>query len=209
MSEPILVIGGGGHARVVLDIIRCSGHCAAGILDDGLAPGTLVDGVPVLGPIDSFAAYTATHRFVIAIGSAFTRRRLAESLPVRWYTAIHPTAVIASTASIGEGTVVMAHAVVNAGASVGCHCILNTASITEHDNMLADYVHLSPRAALGGTVQVGEETHVGIGAVVRNNCTICSRCTIGAGAVVVSHIRESGVYVGIPARKQDSGPGQL
>jgi UDP-3-O-[3-hydroxymyristoyl] glucosamine N-acyltransferase len=72
----------------------------------------------------------------------------------------------------------------------------------EHDNVLEDYVHISPSAALGGTVHVGSQTHIGIGAVVRNNMNICSGCTIGAGAVVVKNIVEPGTYVGVPARKK-------
>ena len=201
MSETIVVIGGGGHARVVLDILRCSGHTAAGILDDSLPAGTRIDGVPVLGPVADYEAYQE-NLFVIAIGSNAVRRRIAEQLPVRWYTAIHPRAVVAANAKIGAGTVIMANAVVNPGAVVGEHCILNTACVVEHDNRIGNYVHLSPRAALGGTVTIGPETHVGIGAVVRNNIQICGSCVIGAGAAVVKDITESGTYVGIPAKKK-------
>ena len=95
----------------------------------------------------------------------------------------------------------MPGAVINAGAVVGKHCIINTGAVVEHDNSLEDYVHISPNAALGGTVRIGEGTHVGIGACVRNNIRICGGYIIGAGAAVVKNITEPGTYVGVPAGK--------
>lgn len=200
MSESYILIGGSGHAKVILDCIRASGDEVAGILDDGLEAGTLVLGVPVLGKTSAYEAYPA-HRFVIAIGNNPVRRRIAEKMNVQWGTVIHPSAVVSAYAAVGAGTVVMPGAVINAGAVLGNHCIINSGAVVEHDNRLADYVHISPNAALGGTVTVGEETHVGIGACVRNNVHICGGCTIGAGAAVVKNIVEPGVYVGVPARK--------
>ena len=201
MSESVVLIGGGGHAKVVIDCIRACGDIAVGILDDGISVGTEILGVPVIGRIAQYPQYTG-HSFLIAIGNNAVRRRIAETVKVKWHTLVHPLAFVSPHASIGEGSVVFPHAVVNAGASVGAHCILNTGSITEHDNRLADFVHISPRTALGGSVSVGAETHIGIGAVVRNNIDICGGCVIGAGAVVVKNITESGVYVGVPAHRK-------
>lgn len=200
MSDSVILIGGGGHAKVIIDCIQAAGGCVAGILDDGLAPGTRILDVPVLGKIADREAYSG-HQFLIAIGSNAVRRRIAESGNLQWATAVHPSAVVSPYARIGEGTVVMAGAVVNPGAVVGSHCIVNTGAIVEHDNRLGDFVHISPGAALGGTVTVGEGTHVGIGATVRNNIDICGGCTIGAGAAVVKNITEPGTYAGVPARK--------
>jgi len=210
MSEKVIVIGGGGHAKVVIDCIQAAGNTVAGILDDGLEPGGTVLGIPVLGSICAYENHTDCS-FITAIGSGSVRRRMAETIPVRWHTAIHPRAVISPYAEIGVGTVVMANAVINAGASVGKHCIINTGAIVEHDDVLDDYVHISPAAALGGTVRIGAETHIGIGAFVRNNITIGSGCVIGAGAIVVKNCLESGTYVGIPAcrKEKDSGSGKL
>jgi len=200
MSESYMLIGGSGHAKVIIDCIRASGGEVAGILDDGLAGGTQVLGVPVLGKSSDYEAYLA-HSFLIAIGNNAVRRRIAEKMNVRWGTVIHPSAVVSDYAAIGAGTVVMPGAVINAGAVVGEHSIINSGAVVEHDNCLADFVHISPKAALGGTVTVGEETHVGIGACVRNNISICGGCTVGAGAAVVKNITEPGVYAGVPARK--------
>lgn len=200
MPEAVILIGGGGHAKVIIDCIRAAGDQVAGILDDGLAPGTLVLDVPVLGKTAEFEHYRS-HPFLIAIGNNAVRRKLAQRMDVKWHTAIHPSAVVSSYAAIGAGTVVMPRAVVNAGALVGGHCIVNTGAIVEHDNRLGDFVHVSPGAALGGTVSLGEATHVGIGAAVKNNVSICGGCLIGAGAAVVRDITEPGTYVGVPARK--------
>lgn len=198
MSDPIILIGGSGHARVIIDCIRSSGAAVAGILDDGLAVGASVLGVPVLGKINDWERY-ADRPFLIAIGNNEVRRSIAGRLNVRWATVIHPSATVSAYASIGEGTVVMPKAVVNACASVGRHCIVNTGAVVEHDNCLGDYVHISPNAALGGTVRIGDGTHIGIGASVRNNISICAGCIVGAGAAVVKNITEPGTYAGVPA----------
>ncbi len=200
MSESYILIGGSGHAKVIMDCIRASGGEVAGILDDGIEAGTKVLDIPVLGKTADYEAYN-TYKFVIAIGNNAVRRRIAESIHVQWGTVIHPAAVISPYAEIGAGSVVMPGAVINAGAIVGSHCIINTGAVVEHDNVLGDFVHISPNGALGGTVTVGEGTHVGIGACVRNNVKICGGCTIGAGAAVVKNITEPGTYVGVPARK--------
>ena len=95
----------------------------------------------------------------------------------------------------------MPNAVINAGAKIGEHCIINTGAIVEHDNILENYVHISVGAKLAGTAHVGIATWIGIGASVSNNLSICENCMIGAGAVVVKDITESGTYIGVPARR--------
>lgn len=95
----------------------------------------------------------------------------------------------------------MANAVVNSCAQIGNHCIINTSSIVEHDNIIEDFVHISPHATLCGTVHVGNSTHIGANATIKNNLSIVSNCVIGAGCVVVKNIDLQGIYVGIPARR--------
>lgn len=202
MSDSVILIGGGGHAKVVIDCVRSSGGQVVGILDDSIEAGTLILDVPVLGKIKDHTKYLQ-HQFLIAIGNNNIRRRFSQELQVKWYTALHTSSVISPHVSIGAGTVVMPRAIINAGAMIGSHCIINTGVIVEHDNLIEDYVHLSPAAALGGTVSVGKETHIGIGAAVRNNIHICGGCTIGAGAAVVKDITEPGTYVGVPARRME------
>ncbi len=202
MSEQVIVIGGGGHAKVVIDCIESMGDTVVGILDDALPVGTKVQNIPVLGKVLECVGYT-DYKLIIAIGNNLIRARLSVILEGKadWYTAVHPSAVVSRYAHIGEGSVVLANAVVNASARIGAHCIINTSAVVEHDNFIDDFVHISPSASLGGTVKIGKLTHVGIGSVVKNNIEICEDCIIGAGAVVVKNITEEGTYVGIPARR--------
>lgn len=196
--KDVIIIGAGGHARVIADIVRCCGDRCLGFLDDAVQDAAL----PVLGKVDDYVNYPDAE-FVIGIGNAAVRRKIAGELAgVNWYTAIHPTAVVSEMdVTIGGGSVVMANAVINPGTAIGAHCIINTAAVVEHDNRIGDFAHISVGAKLAGTVSVGEDTWVGIGAVVSNNLSICGGCMIGAGTVVVRSITESGTYVGVPARR--------
>lgn len=196
----LVIIGAGGHGKVIADIAMKCGYTDICFLDEH-AVGMCM-GFPIAGTSAELTLMNdGATDFVIAVGTNATRRKIAERFHVSWVTLIHPSAWIAADVTIGQGTVVMAGAMINPSARVGAHCIINTGSIVEHDNVLEDYVHISPRVALAGTVRIGEETHVGIGAVVRNNITICSNCTIGAGAVVVKDITKSGTYIGVPAKE--------
>ena len=196
----LIIIGAGGHGKVIADIASKIGYSEITFLDDN-AVGECM-GLPIIGKshdIDSLN--DGRTDFVIGIGNNSIRKMIAERYNVNWVTLIHPAAQIAMNVSVGKGTVVMAGVVVNVCTEIGDHCIINTSSVVEHDNVIADYVHISPNSALGGTVTVGECTHIGIGATVKNNITICKDCIVGAGAVVVKNISESGTYIGVPARK--------
>ena len=195
MMKKVVIIGAGGHGKVVADSVRGNGDEIIGFLDDS----PQMEGL--LGTISDYHKFSDAE-FIIAIGNAEIRERISSQLNCKWYTAIHPTAFISPAAEIGEGTVVMANAVVNAGAVIGKHCIINTSAVVEHDNRIEDFVHISVGAKLGGTAEVGKLTWIGIGATVSNNVKICGRCTIGAGAVVIKDIDEPGIYVGVPAKRK-------
>ena len=200
MNRRLVIVGAGGHGKVLADIAMRLEYRDICFVDDR-AQGICL-GFPVVGTCDALQTLDdGKTDFVIGIGDNAVRKRISESHRVSWAKLVHPSAQIAADVRIGVGTVVMAGAIVNVSAAIGEHCILNTGSIVEHDCVVGDYVHLSPRAVLGGIVQVGELTHIGIGAVVRNNIRICPEVTVGAGAVVVKDIRKSGVYVGVPARE--------
>lgn len=202
MAKDVIIIGASGHGKVIADIILRSGDRVLGFLDDNPLAPSHIFGFPLLGKTADYPRFSQCH-FIIAIGNASVRRRLAQQMGnVQWYTAIHPKATVSDLGvTIGEGTVIGAGAVVNPGAAIGCHCIINTNAAVEHDCKLGDFVHISVSAALGGTVTVGDECWIGIGACVRNNLTICRGVTVGAGAAVVKNILEPGTYVGVPARK--------
>ncbi len=196
----LIIIGAGGHGKVIADIAVKSGYKDICFVDDS-ATGECI-GFPVVGKIsDAVMLNDGNTDFIIGIGNNETRKSIAEKYDLNWVTLVHPSAQIGMGASLGKGTVVMAGAVINACATVGEHCIINTRAVVEHDNRIENYVHISPNAALGGTVSIGEQTHIGLGANIINNVSICSNCIIGAGAVAIRNIDVSGTYVGVPARK--------
>ncbi len=192
MNVKVIIIGAGGHGRVIADIIRANGDTVLGFLDDDNTKD-------VLGSISDYSKYADAY-FIVGIGNNALRKKLS-ALPVKWYTAIHPSAIVSPSAVISEGTAIMPNAVINANAVVGKHCIVNTGAIVEHDDNIGDYSHVSVGAKIGGTVKAGQSVWIGIGATVINNVTICDECTIGAGAVVIDNITTSGIYVGVPAKK--------
>ena len=114
---------------------------------------------------------------------------------------IHPSAIIGEQVEMADGTVIMAGVIINSCTKIGRGCIINTASTIDHDNIIEDYVHISPGVHLAGNVRVGEETWLGIGSLVKNNISVTNKCQVGAGAVIVRDINEPGTYIGIPARK--------
>ena len=200
MNNRLVIIGAGGHGKVIADIALKNGYTNICFVDDNTIGEVL--GFPIIGKTtDLLKLNDRTTDFVIAIGNNKVRQKIAEAYAVNWVTLVHPSAQIAIDVTIAKGTVVMAGAIINPSATIGEHCIINTGAIIEHDNVIENYVHISPNVALGGTVFVGELTHIGIGATVKNNTTVCSNCTIGAGAVVIRDVEKSGTYIGVPIKK--------
>jgi sugar O-acyltransferase, sialic acid O-acetyltransferase neuD family len=201
--KDVVIVGASGHGKVVADIVLKSGDKVFGFLDDNPKVGNFFCGFPVLGSTDEWTRVQDKY-FIIAIGSSETREALSQKIRAEFYTAIHPSAQISLLdVKIEEGTVVMANAVINSGTYVGRHCIINSTAVVEHDNHLSDFVHISVGAKVAGTVDIGLRTWIGIGACINNNLSICSDCMIGAGAVVIKSIEESGIYIGVPARKKE------
>jgi sugar O-acyltransferase, sialic acid O-acetyltransferase neuD family len=204
MRKKVVIIGAGGHAKVIADIIEKSGDEIVGFLDDNKEIGTtIIKEYKVIGDLNNRFAMAVTKEnleFIIAIGDNKKREEISHSPNLKFYTAIHPSAQMGLDVEIQEGTVIMANACINSSAKIGKHCIINTGAIIEHDNIIEDFVHISPNVALGGTVKIGKSTHVGIGSTIKNNITICENCKIGAGAVVVKDIEKEGTYIGVPAK---------
>ena len=194
MNKPIIIIGAGGHAKVIADIVLKNGETLLGFLDD-VAVGTVYGEYTVLGTVADCEKFADKARFIIGIGNNATRRKIAEQYALDWYTAVHPSAQLAL------GTAVMANAVINSDTVIGKHCIINSAAVVEHDNFVGDYVHVSPHATLCGVVTVGDNTQIGAGATVKHVTTVCADCVIGAGAAVVEDIDQAGIYVGVPAER--------
>lgn len=198
----LIIIGAGGHGKVVTDIAKLCGYMEIVFLDNNPELKEC-SGYPVLGP-DTMTAELEGEIFV-AVGNSEIRQKLMERDGVRVFpTLIHPSAVIAEDAEIGKGSVVMAGSVINPGAKIGKGCIVNTSSSIDHDCNVGDYCHVSVGSHLSGTVELGNHVWIGTGATVSNNVNICSDVVIGAGAVVINDVKESGTYIGVPIRKMDS-----
>ena len=195
----VWVIGGGGHAKVVIATLQAMGTEVVGVLDDDAAKhGTSLLGVPVVGPVER--AYGGEHEAVIAVGANAVRRRIAERLAgVRFATAVHPSVVVHPSVEMGEGTVIFAGAVVQPDTRLGRHVIVNTGATVDHDGDLADYVHVAPGSHLAGDVTLGEGAFLGVGSVAVPGVRVGAWATVGAGAVVVRDLPANATAVGAPA----------
>lgn len=197
----LTIIGASGHGKVAADIAKLCGYEELEFLDDDTSVRTCAD-IPVTGP--SSAAGVKENDLFVAIGNAGIRQRLMEANQGKHFTTLlHPEAVIAENASIGEGTVVMAGAVVNPCSEIGRGVIINTCSSVDHDCRIHDYVHVAVGAHVCGNVEIGKGTWIGAGSIIINNIKVCHNCMIGAGAVVVKDIDEPGTYLGVPARRKE------
>jgi len=206
MKDKLIIIGASGHGKVVADIaIKMNKWQSIAFLDDDQSIKTSM-GLEVIGKTADASTYKDEADFFVAIGSNATREKIQEKLIEQGSSVvslIHPSAVIGSDVEIGIGSVVMAGVVVNSSSRIGKGCIVNTSSSLDHDNVIKDYVHISPGVMTAGSVEIGKSTWLGIGSVVSNNVNICNGCKVGAGAVVVKDITEPGTYVGVPVRRVD------
>lgn len=206
MNNNLIIIGAGGHSKVVADIaIKMNKWQSITFLDDDETIQTST-GLEVIGKTADAFTYKEEADFFVAIGSNATREKIQEKLiaeGLNIVNLIHPSAVIGTEVEIGIGTVVMAGVVINSTSRIGKGCIINTSSSLDHDNVIKDYVHISPGVNMAGTVKVCKGSWIGIGSVISNNVNICSGCKVGAGAVVVKDITEPGTYVGVPVRRLD------
>lgn len=195
----LLIIGASGHGKVVADIAEKNGYEEIEFYDDD-ENITSCGKWPVVGKVAN--ALEKDGDVFIAIGNAKIREKIMNRFTGRHFPIlIHPSAVIADDILIGEGSVVMASAVVNPGSKIGKGVIINTLSSVDHDCAIDDFVHISVGAHLAGTVTIGKGTWISVGASVINNVEIREDVMVGAGAVVIRSIRETGTYVGVPARK--------
>ena len=200
-ARPLVIVGCGGHGRVIADIARARGEAVEGFLDDN--PAAAPAGLKVSGPIrDEIARLAATHRFVVAIGHTATRRTLSEFVVAsggELATLVHPAAVIAPDVMIGAGTVVMAGVVVNTGARIGLFAVLNTGCVVDHDNVVEDNVHVSPGCSFAGNVTCRADSFIGTGASIIPKITIGEGAYVAAGATVIRDVPPRVLVAGCPA----------
>jgi len=204
-----VVLGGGGHAAVVIDALQLLGVQVHGILDpNSELRGTSMMGVVVLGGDELLSEIhnEGATSFVLGIGSVgrSPRRRELFEISARSrltpLSAVHPTASVSKWASVGEGSVVLSNAVLNATARVGLNVIINTGAIVEHGCVIGDHSHIASGARILGDVRIGQEAFIGAGATVKQGVVIGDRVVIGAGAVVLHDVAPDSTFVGVPAR---------
>ncbi len=205
----LLIMGVGGHGRVVAEAAMESGACSeVAFLDDQYPDVRETDGYAVIGRIDYLQqAAGESHKVAVALGDNTKRVELilsAIEAGHRCPPIIHPAAFVSRRATLGDGTVVLANAVVGVGASLGRGCIANTGCTVDHDCVLADGVHVSPGAHLAGSVQVGLFSWIGLGATVNQELHVGDNAVVGASAGVIEDLPSGAKVVGVPA-KQISG----
>ncbi len=214
MTRRVAILGAGGHARVVEDILRLQAEAGADIEFAGFIGrvGDNFDGA-FLGTDENLERlYAESHltHVVLGIGSVrggpSNRTELAThvaQLEIPWHTAQHPSAVVASSVEIGDGSVIMAGAVLNPCVRVGQHAIINTRSCVDHDCQVGDHVHIAPGATLSGNVTIGARSLIGVGASCKQGINIGSDSTVGAGAVVICDFPAKSRVLGVPGKASD------
>jgi sugar O-acyltransferase (sialic acid O-acetyltransferase NeuD family) len=199
----VLIIGAGGHAGVIAEILEANGTAILGLLDDGVPPGELRRGLRVLGPVDSFLEHGATG-LILGIGSNRVRQTLVErfshAADELWVNAIHPRAYVSPSVKLGRGIVVSPLAVIHTACTIGDHVIVNTGATVDHDCLLRNFSHICPGAHLAGHVHVEEGVLVGTGAAVVPTIEIGAWACVGAGAAVLGAVPSGFTATGVPAQ---------
>lgn len=205
----MIILGAGGHARVLVDALKLMSVDILGIVEaDPGKKGQVLFGVPVLGGDAEVWNYPAKKiRMVNGVGSVrvnLLRRQLFERFKSKGYqfaSIFHPSAIIPKDAVFYEGVQIMAGAVIQAGSHIGMNTVINSGSIVDHDCHIGDHVHISPGVTLSGGVRVGENTHIGTGATVIQGIEIGCNCLVAAGAVVIHDVSQGSTVAGVPAKE--------
>jgi UDP-perosamine 4-acetyltransferase len=196
MTKPIVILGGGGHARVVIDALRCAGHVIAGVIDPRPEVAkSLPSGITWLGK-DLSQARAAEVQLAIGVGSVDVGAKNPRPLVFNDAKAggfeilsfRHPGAIVAGDVELGEGSQIMAGAILQPGVRLGVNCIVNSGASLDHDCWIGDHVHIAPGVVLSGTVAVGDGCHLGAGAIVIQNIRIGTEAMIAAGAIVTRDV---------------------
>lgn len=210
MSLPVIILGAGGHSKVLIEALLVSSAVITGIVDPNqILVGANILGVPVLGGDDIVVDEFAPSQIQLvnglgSVGLPIIRQQLYNKFKGLGYyfaTVVHPSAVVASDVVLGEGAQVMAGAVIQPGCSIGINSIINTRASVDHDCIIGDHVHISPGVTLSGGVAVGACSHIGTGATVIQGISISNGCLVAAGAVVTKDISDGAKVRGVPARE--------
>lgn len=207
--KDLVVIGAGGFARETVWVaermnLQYPQWNILGFADDGIKPGTMVDGYPVLGPLAWLRGQADPIYAVCAIGTARIRRQIWDSLAdcpqLRPATLVDPTVVIGKDSKIGNGCILCAGTILTIGVNLGAHCIVNLGCMLGHNAAMGNCCTMHPRVDLSGNVRVGDCTDIGAGAIVRDEVKIGKNCIIGMGSLVTKEIPDDVVAYGAPCK---------
>ncbi len=203
----IVVIGSGGHGKVILDILEKQGiYNILGTIDDNKEKGTTAwQDYKVIGNLSTIRGIQNLYGGIIAIGDNWIRSQVAKKIiseypNFNFVNAVHPSSSMAKDVKMGDGNVIMANTSINSSTEIGDHCIINTSSSVDHDNTLENYVTISPGAITGGNVKIGEYSTVSLGANIIHGIEIGKHTVIGAGSTVVNNIQSFVIAYGVPAK---------
>lgn len=204
-KKNLILLGGGGHCKSVIDVAESAGYHILGVLDMPENVGMSVLDYKVIGTDDDIPLYVDKAEFIITVGfikNPRVRMKLYNRVKEaggKLATIVASTAHVSNYASLGEGTVIMHQAIVNAGAKVGANCIINTCCNIEHDAVIGDQCHISTGAMVNGDCKVGKLCFIGSQSVLANGISICDDVIVGAGSLVRKNILKPGIYSGNPA----------
>jgi len=213
-APALILIGAGGHAKVILEVLRYLDYRLLGVIDPRGIAGLGANAVEVewLGDDGALAAHSPDAVMLLngvgSVGSTAVRRDVFARFSRRGYLfcpIMHPSAIVASDLTFGPGTQIMAGAVIQPGCVLGDNIIINTRASIDHDCRIGDHVHVAPGVTLSGQVTIGEGAHIGTGATVIQGITIGRNVIVGAGAVVTGNVADGTTVVGVPARPRALG----
>ena len=206
MDKPVIIIGAGGHARVLFDCLRLQGVKVLGMLDKAGVENSNSN-LPIIGDDSAISEYPSdTVELVNGLGSVGNMNLRTsifskfKNLGYCFRNVIHPSAIIAHDCVLGEGVQVLAGAVINTGTKIGADTIVNTGAIVDHECIVGSHVHIAPGCTLSGGIHIGYGTHIGTGATIIQGISIGNRALVAAGAVVVNTVSDGEKVMGVPAK---------
>ena len=210
MNKPIIIIGAGDHARVLLDILLEQGEKVIGLTDKNISKGRNIYGVPVIGDDDSILQYkTEEIELVNGIGSIKSldlRIKIYKTYKEKGYSfasVIHNSAIISKRAKLEEGVQILPGVIINTEAYIGANSIINTKTSIDHGCIIGKHVHIAPGCTLSGCVTIGEGSHMGTGSSIIQGVKIGENALVGAGSVVIDSFGAEVKICGVPAKKMD------